>query len=268
MFVPRIVVEHRKARLIGYNLSIAVTCCRARYASFGRVRSLERRIPTFYAAAGFFTTQTNADGVRTPSSTSAFNVMLGRQAGVLSRNSGNSKQTTLSFGPPAKRQKLCSREPTPSLQQHVDQQTNQHDSLHDVDARSPLPNHQQAIPDSDAEDEDQELEEPQAEYQQTDLEQALPPIKTDKEAIEEYEAIRSAESSQRSQRLDNGEWIAGKSSIYVDAFNLALDTVLEEESHLFDAGEMKIFDDWRRLDYEVQYLCDAMRPSSCAETPC
>jgi Fanconi-associated nuclease 1 len=45
-----------------------------------------------------------------------------------------------------------------------------------------------------------------------------------------------------------------KSSIYVDAFNLALDTVLDEESHLFDEKEMDVFRQWRELDYEAQYL--------------
>ncbi|KAF3906227.1 hypothetical protein ABW20_dc0101794 [Dactylellina cionopaga] len=45
-----------------------------------------------------------------------------------------------------------------------------------------------------------------------------------------------------------------KSSIYVDAFNLALDTVLEDESYLFDESEHEIFKKYRDLDYESQYL--------------
>lgn len=40
----------------------------------------------------------------------------------------------------------------------------------------------------------------------------------------------------------------------MDAFNLALDTVLEEESHLFDEAETKVFEDWKALSYEAQYL--------------
>lgn len=90
----------------------------------------------------------------------------------------------------------------------------------------------------------------------TELESALPPIKTDKEAIAEYEAMRAAEDAEGTVqgRLSSRKWIKGKSSIYVDAFNLALDTVLEDESHLFDEAEMCVFDHWRNLDYEAQYL--------------
>lgn len=45
-----------------------------------------------------------------------------------------------------------------------------------------------------------------------------------------------------------------RSSIYVDAFNLALDTVLQQESHLFSNGELDVFASWHGLDYEAQYL--------------
>ncbi|KAF2806636.1 uncharacterized protein BDZ99DRAFT_510377 [Mytilinidion resinicola] len=91
----------------------------------------------------------------------------------------------------------------------------------------------------------------------TDLESALPPIKTDEEAIEEYEAFKASQDQDAASaegRLSTQNWIRGKSSIYVDAFNLALDTVLDEESHLFDEAEMSIFERWRELDYEAQYL--------------
>ncbi|THW72043.1 hypothetical protein D6D19_06859 [Aureobasidium pullulans] len=86
----------------------------------------------------------------------------------------------------------------------------------------------------------------------TDLETALPPIDTDKEAILAYEATRLAESSD--SQNDGPKWIPGQRSIYVDAFNLALDTVLEDESHLFDDAEKKVFETWRELNYEAQYL--------------
>ncbi|KAL8825022.1 MAG: hypothetical protein Q9191_004665 [Dirinaria sp. TL-2023a] len=92
---------------------------------------------------------------------------------------------------------------------------------------------------------------------QTELESALPPIKTDKEAIAEYEAARAAESAEDiglQGRLGQRKWIRGKSSIYVDAFNLALETVLEDESHLFDEAELEVFQQWRNLSYEGQYL--------------
>jgi fanconi-associated nuclease 1 len=45
-----------------------------------------------------------------------------------------------------------------------------------------------------------------------------------------------------------------RSSIYVDAFNIALDTVLEHEEHLFNEKEKAVFAAWRGLDYEAQYL--------------
>lgn len=111
------------------------------------------------------------------------------------------------------------------------------------------------IPDSEAEsdDDDSVL---QDRNQKTELESALPPVKTDKEAIAEYEATRAAEaeSLDLNGRLGQRKWLPGKSSIYVDAFNLALETVLEDESHLFDEAEMAVFEQWRHMSYEGQYL--------------
>lgn len=100
----------------------------------------------------------------------------------------------------------------------------------------------------------------------TELESTLPPIRTDKEAIREYEATRAAEAAgldeagddnddgDLKKRLDKRAWIRGKSSIYVDAFNLALDTVLADESHLFSAPEKAVFQAWGKLSYDAQYL--------------
>ncbi|KAK4142599.1 VRR-NUC domain-containing protein [Dichotomopilus funicola] len=95
---------------------------------------------------------------------------------------------------------------------------------------------------------------------QTAFENSLPAIATDKEAIKEYEAMRASQLSQddgeekASSRIDSRKWVRGKSSIYVDAFNLALDTVLDNESHLFDDKEKCVFAQWRDLSYEAQYL--------------
>lgn len=110
------------------------------------------------------------------------------------------------------------------------------------------------IPDSEVESDEEDLL-PSAAVR-TDLETSLPPIKTDKEAIAQYEAARAAEpeGSALQDRLGQRKWVQGKSSIYVDAFNLALETVLEDESHLFDDAEMAVFEQWRRLSYEGQYL--------------
>lgn len=88
---------------------------------------------------------------------------------------------------------------------------------------------------------------------QTDLETSLPMIKTDEDAIEEYEASKDSKLGLH-VRLRDGVWQKGKSSIYVDAFNLALETVLDEESHLFSTPEMEIFTQWQKLSYESQYL--------------
>ena len=113
------------------------------------------------------------------------------------------------------------------------------------------------IADSDADSEAEDLELAATAEKRTDLETAYPPIKTDKEAIAEYEAARAAEEGDVQSiegRLSQRRWIKGKSSIYVDAFNLALETVLQDESHLFDEAEMAVFAHWRELSYEAQYL--------------
>lgn len=100
----------------------------------------------------------------------------------------------------------------------------------------------------------------------TQLEATLPPLQSDEEAIEAYEAYKASQeaveiSQHQSSQHDTSQspfetrsWVGGRSSIYVDAFNLALDTVLEEESHLFNDAERDLFRQWRELDYEAQYL--------------
>lgn len=116
------------------------------------------------------------------------------------------------------------------------------------------------IPDSDFDSDDGDL---QAEHEEnvssrkTDLESALPPIDTDREAIEAYEASKIGDDLTDvglQERLDGRHWVKGRSSIYVDAFNLTLETVLAEESHLFDDAERAVFDNWNGLSYEAQYL--------------
>lgn len=92
---------------------------------------------------------------------------------------------------------------------------------------------------------------------QTNLEAALPQIKSEQEAIDEYEAhtaVQFEDVSDAKIRLGMRKWIKGKSSIYVDAFNLALDTVLDEEKHLFNEAELALFQHWQNLNYEMQYL--------------
>ena len=100
---------------------------------------------------------------------------------------------------------------------------------------------------------------PSGPVHETAFESSLPAVAIDKEAIEEYEIMRASQASDKNAddpgaRMDNRRWVRGQSSIYVDAFNLALDTVLEDESHLFDPKEISVFSQWRSLAYEAQYL--------------
>jgi Fanconi-associated nuclease 1 len=91
----------------------------------------------------------------------------------------------------------------------------------------------------------------------TAIESSLPEVKPEKDAIEEYEAFRASQgegSEGVASRFVKREWVKGKSSLYVDAFNLALGTVLEDESHLFDEKERALFNCWDKLSYEAQYL--------------
>ncbi|KAI0196855.1 VRR-NUC domain-containing protein [Astrocystis sublimbata] len=92
----------------------------------------------------------------------------------------------------------------------------------------------------------------------TAIESSLPDIKPDKQALEDYQSFKASsqgkEAGSAASRLDSREWVRGKSSLYVDAFNLALDTVLDEEAHLFDDKEKRIFEEWGSLSYEAQFL--------------
>ena len=51
------------------------------------------------------------------------------------------------------------------------------------------------------------------------------------------------------------------SSLYTDAFDLTLDTVLAEESHLFSEAEAEILQKYRSLPYEARYLYTKRTPS-------
>ena len=124
----------------------------------------------------------------------------------------------------------------------------------DATCSSPRRARSREIPDSEAESDDGDIQ--PSSTQKTNLESTLPPTKTDKEAIAEYEETRAAESEDMDlrERLGQRVWVPGKSSIYVDAFNLALETVLKDEAHRFDEAEMAVFDQWKSLSYEGQYL--------------
>ncbi|KAF8477299.1 VRR-NUC domain-containing protein [Kalaharituber pfeilii] len=56
------------------------------------------------------------------------------------------------------------------------------------------------------------------------------------------------------ENVEQGKRSKYVSSLYTDAFNLALDTVLAEESHLFNEEEGETFQRYRSLPYEAQYL--------------
>ncbi|ROT39761.1 coiled-coil domain-containing protein MTMR15 [Sodiomyces alkalinus F11] len=92
-------------------------------------------------------------------------------------------------------------------------------------------------------------------FRHTAIEDSLPAIPSE-ERPNEYGVPRvsPAFDSDGKTETTKSTWIRGRRSIYVDAFNYALDVVLEDESHLFDAKEHAVFDQWRQLDYESQYL--------------
>lgn len=107
----------------------------------------------------------------------------------------------------------------------------------------------------------------------TEIESALPSVDIGRDAIEEYEAIRASQLEEENvadgiTSTEKPKWVRGKSSIYVDAFNLALDTVLEDETHLFDDKERDVFKQWRALDYEAQYLYMLMLPCLTEQNIC
>lgn len=66
-------------------------------------------------------------------------------------------------------------------------------------------------------------------------------------------SIHESEAAIEEELKKSGKYT---SSLYTDAFNLALDTVLEEESHLFSEEEAEVFAKYRSLPYEAQYLYD------------
>ncbi len=89
------------------------------------------------------------------------------------------------------------------------------------------------------------------------LESALPELVVEDETVGDYEATLDSQGNQdasTSGPMRPSPWIKGKRSLYVDAFNFALDTVLEDEAHLFDNRERHVFSQWKGLDYEAQYL--------------
>ncbi|KAF2836515.1 hypothetical protein M501DRAFT_245698 [Patellaria atrata CBS 101060] len=131
-----------------------------------------------------------------------------------------------------------------------------------IDDDEPVPSsprpHPRQIPGSDAETEIEDTSRVEN-AQKTDIETALPPVTIDQEAIDDYEVNVWTDRTTERLIMSHEERMIRRSerkrgSIYVDAFNLALNTVLEEESHLFDKAEMKVFEIWRGLDYETQYL--------------
>lgn len=148
--------------------------------------------------------------------------------------------------PPAKR---------PKTGRVAEEQNKRARSVSRGDIITPPYNQEDEILDS-GEENDLESERRTASINPTELESVLPPLDPDPESIGEYEAKSSSEETPQGleDRLSQRKWIKGRSSIYVDAFNLALETVLADESHLFDEKEIEVFDQWKSLDYEAQYL--------------
>lgn len=180
-------------------------------------------------------------------------------------NAGDATMSTSASARPSKRPKL---EDDGSEFVEADEGSSSED-LYDEPSDGPVKPKQPArqapkrkrdvIPDS----EDEDAHDLSLHHHETALESALPQLATDEEAIQEYEAMRASQLSAEDEKgdaapsssdVDRRKRVRGRSSIYVDAFNLALDTVLEDEAHLFDDKEKAVFELWRALDYETQYL--------------
>ncbi|KAL3481668.1 VRR-NUC domain-containing protein [Aspergillus californicus] len=157
--------------------------------------------------------------------------------------------------PPIKRRKVSSEIPTPETKPKSGKNTPADDSPSDD---SPGIKAQSTVSIASADEGPLKNNEDDIPISQTDLESSLPIIETDPHAIEEYESSQKDEDDGEElslqQRIQGRKWRRGKSSIYVDAFNLALDTVLAEEAHLFNEPEKEVFQHWRELSYESQYL--------------
>ena len=145
------------------------------------------------------------------------------------------------------------------------------DNVHDAHQRPTKRLKSAEVPDSESDDEQcgQELEDSVPEDSEgvggassgeagpTDFENVLPATHSDEEAVKEYEALKSSQghgNPDDTTAKTRPLWVKGRSSIYVDAFNLALDSVLDEESHLFDEKEKEVFRQWRELGYEAQFM--------------
>jgi Fanconi-associated nuclease 1 len=101
-----------------------------------------------------------------------------------------------------------------------------------------------------------------------ELETAQLSVETGKEATLKHKTLRATDESAPAElgaRLHSGITATSRSSIYVDAFNLALDTVLKDECHLFNSTERGVFDHWKSLDYEAQYLLVLSSLLSCSK---
>lgn len=158
--------------------------------------------------------------------------------------------------PSIKRRKLTPDVSTPQIKPEPESLKASENSLSDETLDVKLEN---SIPLTSADEGPLNDDEGAVPSSQTDLEFSLPTVETEGQAIEEYESPQRAEDGEEEElslqeRMRDGKWRKGKSSIYVDAFNLALDTVLAEEAHLFSETEKEVFRHWRGLSYESQYL--------------
>ncbi|KAI9372937.1 VRR-NUC domain-containing protein [Aspergillus egyptiacus] len=161
--------------------------------------------------------------------------------------------------PPVKRRKVSDEVSTPKTKAKTESpRGNGKESDTSPSDESPSVKAESAIEIASADEGPLHDEEDGVPGSQTELESSLPTVEADSEAIEEYELSQregdGEEGHSLEQRMRDGRWRKGKSSIYVDAFNLALDTVLAEEAHLFNEAEMEVFRHWRELPYESQYL--------------
>lgn len=87
----------------------------------------------------------------------------------------------------------------------------------------------------------------------------LETVDADADADEAEPLLATPERTEAVQKYEGGREVDAEtgtytSSIYVDAFVLALDTVLADEAYLFSEDELEVFVKYRSLPYAAQHL--------------
>ncbi|KAF3484051.1 coiled-coil domain-containing protein MTMR15 [Arthroderma uncinatum] len=102
--------------------------------------------------------------------------------------------------------------------------------------------------------------------QEAGLEESLPSVKADEDAIEEYEQWKASVYDEGKPEEIQYQPVEKKlarregRSIYVDAFDYAFRVVWEDGCHLFNEAEKALLNYWKSLCYESRYLFVSLLP--------